>query len=205
MWYRLLTAVVALALAAGACRAAAPPDMTDPTPGPAAPSPTGDAQPTEPSADCSASGLSVDDVPDLPEAVARTRRAIAEAAAECDYDALARLAADDGFTHSFGAGGDPAESWRREEAGDGEPLRFLVELLDRPHSTVEAADGPTQYVWPSAFAYQSWDAVPDGEREALRPLYDDQDFASFENFGGYIGYRVGIEDDGSWRFFVAGD
>ena len=41
--------------------------------------------------------------------------------------------------------------------------------------------------------------------EALRPLYDDADFATFAGFGGYIGYRVGILSDGTWVYFVAGD
>lgn len=139
----------------------------------------------------------------LPDPVAQTRADIARAAAACDYEALARLGGA-GLTYSFGDEGDAAGFWRRQEAAGAEPLRHLVELLARPHATVAPPDG-TQYVWPSAFAYDSWDAVPDDERDALRPLYDDTDFADFAQFGGYNGHRVGIGEDGDWLFFVAGD
>ena len=49
-----------------------------------------------------------------------------------------------------------------------------------------------------------WSQVSEKEIDELRPLYDDEDFAGFAEFGAYIGYRVGIID-GSWVFFVAGD
>jgi hypothetical protein len=47
--------------------------------------------------------------------------------------------------------------------------------------------------------------VPKADREALRPLYGDEDFAAFQEFGAYLGYRVGITEEGEWIFFVAGD
>lgn len=65
--------------------------------------------------------------------------------------------------------------------------------------------GVVRYVWPSAFAYDSWDEVPEVDREALRPLYGDDDLESFDRFGGYIGHRVVIREDGTWTAFVAGD
>jgi hypothetical protein len=64
----------------------------------------------------------------------------------------------------------------------------------------------TILVWPSAFAYDSFDAIPRADLDVLEPLYDESDFASWEEFGGYIGYRVGIDaETGEWLFFVAGD
>lgn len=154
---------------------------------------------------CSAEGTAPDVEPqeDLPAEVAQTRADIAEAAAACDFERLAELAGDE-FTYSFGASGDPAGHWRREEASGAEPLRYLIELLDRPHATV-VVEGDEQYVWPSAFQYENWQDVPDEDRRALLPLYDEDDFADFERFGGYIGYRVGVAADGTWLFFVAGD
>lgn len=159
---------------------------------------------------CSASALDPDltEQPGLPDAVAEARRRIARAAVACDYDALGDLATgnDDGpFTYSFGDSGDPARFWQRQEReGTGEPLRHLVGILDRPYATVEAG-GVTRYAWPSAFTYDSWADVPTAERDALRPLYDEDDFEFFEKFGGYIGYRVIIVADGTWTVFVAGD
>lgn len=158
---------------------------------------------------CSASDLSPDltNQEGLPEPVAETRRRIARAAVACDYEALAGLAGANGtsFTYSFGDSGDPARYWEREEEeGTGDPMRHLVGILDRPHAVVNVG-GVTRYAWPSAFTYDSWSAVPERDREALRPLYDDADFESFERFGGYIGYRVIILPDGTWTVFVAGD
>lgn len=157
---------------------------------------------------CSAVGVHVDlvDQPRLPEVVAATRRDIAEAATDCDYDVLAGIAqrGGDEFTYSFRDGRDPGEFWRREEAAGREPLRFLAELLDRPYGVVEH-DGIDRYAWPSAFTYDRWEDVPQADRRALTPLYDEGDFADFEAFGGYIGYRVLITESGDWTAFVAGD
>ena len=40
---------------------------------------------------------------------------------------------------------------------------------------------------------------------AGRNLYDDAAIRAFRKNGAYIGYRVGIREDGTWVFFVAGD
>lgn len=141
----------------------------------------------------------------LPLPVEERRHMIVEAAVACDYDRLAGLTADQ-FTYSFGVSDDFAGFLREREADGGEqaPLRYLTGMLDRPYGTIETEE-ETLYVWPSAFAYDSWDDVPAEDREALKPLYDEEDFAFFEQFGGYIGYRIGITAEGEWRFFVAGD
>ncbi len=152
---------------------------------------------------CSAAGEAVRPQDDLPPAVAAMRMRIAAAAVACDYARLERLAGEP-FSYSFGERGEFAAFLRREEAQGGDPLRFLVGLLDRPFGTLDTQAG-TQYVWPSAFAYERWRDVPDAEREALRPLYDESDLADFEQFGAYVGYRVGLDESGEWLFFVAGD
>ncbi|MBW3668215.1 MAG: hypothetical protein KY443_03285 [Actinobacteria bacterium] len=157
---------------------------------------------------CSSDGLSAtpEPQPGLPEQVAATRRAIVDAATRCDYARLAKLASTGqrAFTASFGGAHDVASYWRQAEGTDQRPLRYLVGLLDAPHAerTVEEA---TQFVWPSAYAAERWADVPPAAREALRPLYDDEDFSTFERFGSYVGYRIGIARDGEWLFFVAGD
>ncbi|MEW6154015.1 MAG: hypothetical protein AB1673_08525 [Actinomycetota bacterium] len=156
---------------------------------------------------CSASGATRPaPQPGLPAAVAEMRAAILDAALECDYDELAELAQAGAaqFVYSFGGGEDPAGFWRDAEEGGRPVLGPLVHLLGAPSASRPA--GPTdQYVWPSAFAYDSWAAVPVADREALRPLYDDEDFAGFAQFGSYAGLRVGITATGDWVFYVAGD
>ena len=144
--------------------------------------------------------------PDLPAIVQETRADILEAALACDYDGLAEIAtAGDGpFTVSFGGEDDPAAFWRRLEAEGRPVMETLVELLGMPWRE-NTADGTTQYVWPAAFGYDGWSDVPEGEREQLRDVYGDEELASFEQFGSYIGWRVGVTADGDWLFFVEGD
>ena len=155
---------------------------------------------------CSAGGL--DPVlivqPDLPDPIADTRRAVYEAALGCNWEALRGLTVA-GFTSTFASPTDPIALWQRQELLHYEPMRYLGEILRRPPATIGGGEGELSYMWPSAFAFDSWDQVPDADREALRPLYDDADFASFAQFGGYLGYRVGILETGGWQFFVAGD
>jgi len=33
----------------------------------------------------------------------------------------------------------------------------------------------------------------------------EEEIASWTREGNYLGYRLGIRDDGTWKFFVAGD
>jgi hypothetical protein len=138
----------------------------------------------------------------LPEAVAEKRAAIYAAARACDWVALESLMADP-FSYTFGVDEDPIAYWQEREAAGDRVIFYLAELLNRPVGTQYTVD-VTYYVWPSAFIPE-WAAVPEAHREALRPLYDDEDFAGFADFGGYIGYRVGITEDGEWVYFIAGD
>ncbi|MGH9041246.1 MAG: hypothetical protein ACRDZ3_13560 [Acidimicrobiia bacterium] len=153
---------------------------------------------------CSAEGADPEVGPqEIPEAVAAKRTAVAAAAAACDYAELDRLAAP-GFKSGFGEEpGSPSVFWRQAEASGEEPMRFLVGMLQRPVALLPNA-APPSYVWPSAFTYE-WDKVPDADREALRPLYGDEDFKGFADFGAYIGWRTTIDESGSWDYYVAGD
>lgn len=163
---------------------------------------------TAPPATCSAASLDAEGEPQrgLPGPVAEMRADVVAAAVACDLQRLEELAvAGPGdFTFSFGGGESPAAFWRSAEEGGEELLRILVQVLQRPFGTREV-DGTTQYLWPSAFAYPEWEDVPPPEREALEPLYDEDDLANFARFGSYAGYRVGVTEDGNWLFFVGGD
>jgi hypothetical protein len=216
-----LAAAVSLSLVLGACGGSSgsvttlgavsttnPPTTSPPTTSPT----TTAASPTSSAATigCGAAGLPASPTDqDLPAAVAEVRDAIVEAATSCDIDRLAGLTSTD-FTYSFGEGGDPAGFWSRLEgesatAGVVSPLSILVRVLDIPYGTVDAGDGTTVYVWPSAYAYATWGETPQSDREALLGVYGAQDLVDFERFGGYVGYRVGITDSGEWIYYVAGD
>jgi hypothetical protein len=139
--------------------------------------------------------------PDLPAAVAELRTTLYEAARACDWEALRGLLDEGAFSYSFGEDGDPIGFWQREEFLHYQPMRYIADMLQRPFGVVES-DGLPIYAWPSAHTYGSWDAVPEAEKEALRPLYDDLDFGFFGEFGGYLGYRIGITLDGDWAQWI---
>jgi hypothetical protein len=65
-----------------------------------------------------------------------------------------------------------------------------------PHTRVDDI-----YVWP--FAYnRDIASLTDEEREILAPVLDTE---GWTQYGDYLGWRAGIEADGTWVFFVAGD
>jgi hypothetical protein len=140
--------------------------------------------------------------PALPAPVERTRIAIARAAAAGDYQGLAELISEDGFEYTFGGPvqGGPTEYWRRLEAsGDEAPLATLVAVLALPHTTVRGI-----YVWPFAFD-RNPERLTAEELELLSTFATPREIQGWREFGGYIGYRAGIQPDGDWVFYVAGD
>ncbi|HEU4449404.1 MAG TPA: hypothetical protein VFR63_05430 [Gaiellaceae bacterium] len=133
----------------------------------------------------------------LPRRVAQTHAALLEAARSGDYEALRPFIPASGFSYTFGAPaqGGPIAYWRRVERQSGErPIEILARMLDLPYTLFGG-----RYVWP--FAY-------DKQQEELtayeRRLLGDQADA-FGAGSGYLGWRAGIERDGTWRFFIAGD
>ncbi|MGI9597564.1 MAG: hypothetical protein ACR2QK_15475 [Acidimicrobiales bacterium] len=154
---------------------------------------------------CSAAGVErPEDQGELPAPVAEKRDAILTAALACDLDALAALTGPT-FTASLG-GGDPKQVWTADEEEFGnEPMRALVEILRLTPTAGPDGGGGIAYSWPPAFSYETWEEVPESDRDDLRVLYDDDDFEGFAQFGGYVGYRTVIIEDGTWTAFVAGD
>ena len=132
----------------------------------------------------------------LPPEVAETHAAMLAAAESGDYEALRPLIPDE-FSYTFGLPpeGGPIEYWQQVEAESGEsPIEILPRLLRLPY-TLSAGT----YVWPFAYDKQE-DELTDYERELLG------DLAVYSGAGsGYLGWRAGIEPDGTWRFFIAGD
>jgi hypothetical protein len=143
-------------------------------------------------------------IQDLPEAVKAKRAAILEAAQARDQEALAALAAEN-FSYSFGVPveGGPAAYWRRAEESGEDPLGTLVTILQLP-STQTGVGGETLYVWPFAYDRDISKLTPE-EREQLLGFATEDELKSWEAFGGYVGYRAGITQDGVWISFVAGD
>lgn len=179
--------------------AAGPPRPADSTaPGPSPPA-AGEPRPEEAPAGCSAATVAgpLPAQPELPPAVAATREAIFAAATACDFAALDALAPSE-LRYTFGDHGDAVAAWREAEAR-GEPvLRWMAEVL-----RATPANEHGLWVWPAFFTrtVAKWSAAD--RREAERML--GEDFASLTGSGAYLGYRVGLAEDGTWMYFVAGD
>lgn len=159
---------------------------------------------------CSTTGLDIElvDQPGLPEPVTQKREAIFEAAMSCDVAALDALTSGAGFTASFG-GGDAATLWIDDELRREPTLLTMVEHLNLDYTAFGDGEATIGYTWPSAFLeLESADGtgLPAEEYAALLELYTIADLEEmFEFFGGYAGYRLSIEPDGTWIYFVAGD
>jgi hypothetical protein len=132
----------------------------------------------------------------LPEPVAETHAALLEAARTGDYEALRPLIPRQ-FSYTFGGPveGGPIAYWQQVEAESEEsPIEILDRILSMPYTLYRGT-----YIWPFAYDKQP-DELTDYERRLLGDLADD-----FGGGSGYLGWRAGIEPDGTWSFFIAGD
>jgi hypothetical protein len=139
---------------------------------------------------------------DLTEPVAQKLTEIAEAAAGCNATGLAALASDD-ITTTFGPDGGPEDiaSW----PGDDERFKIINGLFNLTHGVTEMPDGSRLYVWPAAFAYDTWDEIPAPAKDELLRIYSQEELDHIAQLGSYGGWRIGITEAGEWIFFVAGD
>lgn len=150
---------------------------------------------------CSAAGLEMPpEQAGLPAPVAKMRKEIAAAAIACDFGRLNALAAQSkqGFTSSFGTGGDqPNFGETPEEAADPRgQLAILVHTLALPHCRMEEL-----YVWPSAYC----DEPTPADWAALKGVHAEEDIRMMQEENAFMLHRAGITSDGQWTFFVAGD
>ena len=133
--------------------------------------------------------------------VIETREAILAAARTRDFEGLRALIPEEGFTFSFGGETDPIAYWRRLESEGHEPV--IGDILPMVLDTEPGFDRGV-FVWPAQAAEDpaEWD---EQDIEALTAIHTEEDVRSFQQAGLYLGWRVGIDRDGTWVFFVAGD
>jgi hypothetical protein len=139
--------------------------------------------------------------PGLPAAVEKNRAALLAAAESSDYEALRPLLPTTGFEYTFGGAvpGGPIAYWKRvERETDQRPLETLALILRMPYTLSRG-----YYVWPFVYDVANFGDLSAHERELLAPL-GDLDTLFFEGTG-YLGWRTGIDPNGVWTFFVAGD
>jgi len=133
--------------------------------------------------------------------VEEMRSALLAAAEAGDYEALRPLIPESGFEYTFGGPveGGPIAYWQELERTSGtKPLETLAAVLKMPYTLSRG-----YYVWPFAYDVEDADDLSRHERTLLAPL-GPLDTLFFEGTG-YLGWRAGIDPDGTWVFFVAGD
>jgi hypothetical protein len=137
----------------------------------------------------------------VPAVVESTRRSLLAAAEGGDYEELRPLIPSSGFEYTFGGPveGGPIGYWQElERTTDERPLETLAEILKMPYTLSHGI-----YVWPFAYSLTSSGDLTPYERTLLTPLGNLGTL--FVPGTGYLGWRAGIDADGSWVFFVAGD
>lgn len=134
----------------------------------------------------------------LPQAVEDRRLLIFEMAASCDLPGLAEIAIADGTVFSYGGETDPLRSWIRSARNGFDVMAWIVRLFNAD----PAIDGVGTYAWPAVHATGS-----DEDWDALSGVLTSAEFEQYIEFrdSGWLGLRIGIADDGTWRYVVAGD
>jgi hypothetical protein len=145
----------------------------------------------------------------LPEPVRRMHRLMLEATKSGDIERLRPLIGlgDNATQLSFGGvDGDPV-SFLKGLSGDPEGqeiLAILEEVLSAGYVHLDAGTAEELYVWPYFFAIPL-DKLTPPQRVELFKIVTASDYDDMKAFGSYIFYRVGIDPEGRWAFFVAGD
>jgi hypothetical protein len=140
----------------------------------------------------------------LPPPVAETRERILAAAASRDWEALRALVPADGFTFTFGGAEDPIAYWQRLER-EGVPVLDNLQAL---FSVVAVFNGDW-WVWPAPAGKDPTEWTRE-DRYILGQLVDagvitEGERRDYQRFGFYYGWRIGIDREGVWRLYVAGD
>jgi len=149
------------------------------------------------------------DLSELPSTVAKTRDELIAAAKSGDVEMLRPILKrqTNPPVVSFGEVPDPIQ-FLRESSNDGEGrelLAIMIELLEAPYSIVPPQDGAPQiYVWP-AYASNDLENLTPAELIDVYKIVSHQDLEEMQLFGGWYFFRVGIDANGEWRYFVAGD
>lgn len=141
----------------------------------------------------------------LPEPTRATAELLLDAALRCDEQLLSTAAAESDTTLTFG-GADPYEFFGLPDDDTG-VYAVILTLLTRIPYAAEADDAtPATFVWPRvhtgdwADTDEAWQEVVDAG------LLTADEAADMRGAGsGYLGWRLGISGDGTWRFLTAGD
>ncbi|WP_258045672.1 alanine and proline-rich secreted protein Apa [Mesorhizobium sp. NBSH29] len=149
------------------------------------------------------------DIEKLPEPVRRMRQLMVDAAQAGNIEKIRPLISlgDDATQLSLGEiEGDPID-FLRELSGDKEGqeiLAILEEVLSAGYVHLDEGKPTELYVWPYFFAIPL-EKLDARQKVELFKIVTAGDYEDMKTYGAYIFYRVGINVEGKWSFFVAGD
>jgi hypothetical protein len=148
------------------------------------------------------------DLAGLPEKVRSLRERIIAAAKTGDLEKLRPIIeeTEEPPVFSFSPIDDPI-AFLADSSGDAEGreiLAILLEVLEAGYVHVDVGTEEEMYVWPY-FSRYPIDALTPEQMVEIFTLLTAGDFEDMKSFGAYIFYRVGIDPNGTWHFFVAGD
>jgi hypothetical protein len=150
----------------------------------------------------------ITDMSKLPPAVALMRERILAAARTGKLDVLVSAMQSSKTLPIFSQTGDkdPIAYWRRNypDSEGLEVLAILTEILDTPCVRVDAGTPEETYVWPYFARMQLKTLTPEQKVELFK-IITGGDYKDMLNAGTYNFFRLGIGQDGGWRFFVSGD
>jgi hypothetical protein len=139
----------------------------------------------------------------IPSPVAERRQELIDAAIDCDYRALGRLARETGVDIRVEGETVPVRQWREREH-DGQPiLRPLAGILTLEHVRRDGDQG-VEFVWPNAVDWPFADVADGRDRQALLEAVGEAGVFGWREAGGYSGWRTTIGADGDWLTFWYG-
>jgi hypothetical protein len=160
-------------------------------------------------ADCSAAELDLG-APDLSGLTAEARstaESLLDAALACDTGTLVAMNSADDTSTNFG-GRTPQEFWELPAAEEHEDVYAILARLIAESSWAAdpgAGDVPPAYFWPRVATAEFADDDAAWQEAVDVGAVDPEFVEDIRTDLGYIGWRLGIEEDGTWRFFIAGD
>jgi hypothetical protein len=136
----------------------------------------------------------------VPAAARAAQRELRAALASADWSLVAALLPPDGdFLVATGQSTADPVAVLRALPRDPRP-EMLAALAQRPGRIA----GVPGTVWPE-LAVRDPFVIDASERAALDAAFGAETVRAWESAGRYLGWRAGFDDDGTWRFIVAGD
>lgn len=145
----------------------------------------------------------------LPEAVRATRDAMLAAAKGADLAGLQAIIDAQGKPIQLGFGGaETAAEFAtgNSQTADGlDVLADLVDILEAPYAKVADSEGGSFFIWPYLAGVEDLSALTDADKVVAYQLITPDALVDFADYGGWLGFRTIIDDDGTWQAWVAGD